>query len=163
MLDPALQAGQRLLHPMFIGGGMVQGVINITNSIIQQGKNIGGGQFFPMRTESGDVAGEGMVETQQAKSGLALGAIRARFSRQIRDHGGQFGITVVGITAGDTIGQTVVAALVILLQNGIQITAVCVHRPVQDARQIAKFPVRPDEADRRPGDGAADQGINNAR
>jgi hypothetical protein len=68
MLDPALQAGQSLLHPLFIGGGMVQGVINITDSIIQQGEDIRRGQFFPMRAESGDVAGEGMVETQQRKA-----------------------------------------------------------------------------------------------
>ena len=35
--------------------------------------------------------------------------------------------------------------------------------PVQHPRQVAEFPVRPDEADRCPGDGAADQRINDTR
>ena len=41
--------------------------------------------------------------------------------------------------------------------------AVRVHCPVQHPRQVAEFPVRPDEADRCPGDGAADQRINDTR
>ena len=51
----------------------------------------------------------------------------------------------------------------ILLQNRVQIAAVRVHCPVQHPRQVAEFPVRPDEADRCPGDGAADQRINDTR
>lgn len=116
-----------------------------------------------MRAEGGDVAGEGMIETQQAKGGLALCGIRPWFRRQVRDDGSQLSIAVVGVTACDTVGQPVVAALVVLLQDGIQITAVRVHRAIQHPWQVAEFPVRPDEAHRRPGDGAADQRINDAR
>lgn len=46
MMDPALQAVQSLLHPLFIRGGMVQGVIHITDCIIQQGEDFRRGQFF---------------------------------------------------------------------------------------------------------------------
>ncbi len=62
MMDPALQAVQSLLHPLFIRGGMVQGVIHITDCIIQQGEDFRRGQFFPMRAKSGDVAGERVVK-----------------------------------------------------------------------------------------------------
>ncbi len=124
MVDPALQAGQRLLHSLFIRWGMMQGIIDIADRIIEQGEDVRRGQFFPMRAESGNVAGEGMIETQQAKGGLALGGIRPWFRRQVRDDGSQFSVAVVGVTACDTVGQPVVAALVVLLQDGIQITAV---------------------------------------
>lgn len=62
MMDPALQAVQSLLHPLFIRGGMMQGVIHITDCIIQQGEDFRRGQFFPMRAKSGDVAGERVVK-----------------------------------------------------------------------------------------------------
>ncbi len=62
MMDPALQAVQSLLHALFIRGGMMQGVIHITDCIIQQGEDFRRGQFFPMRAKSGDVAGERMVK-----------------------------------------------------------------------------------------------------
>lgn len=115
MVDPALQAGQRLLHPLFIRWGMMQGIIHIADRIIEQGEDVRRGQFFPMRAESGNVAGEGMIETQQAKGGLALGGIRPWFRRQVRDDGSQLSIAVVGVTACDTVGQPVVAATVVLL------------------------------------------------
>ncbi len=51
----------------------------------------------------------------------------------------------------------------ILLENGVQIPAVGIHRLIEYPRQITEPPVRPDKAHRSPGNGAADQGINDAR
>ena len=66
------------------------------------------------------------------------------------------------ITSGNAVSQTVIASLVVLFKNGIQIAAVGIHRPVQDARQITKTPVGPDKTHCRPGDGTAEQRIDHA-
>jgi hypothetical protein len=69
----------------------------------------------------------------------------------------------MGIAAGNAIGQAVIASLVILLENGIEVSAVGVDSLVQHPRQIAELPVWPDKAHRRPGDRAANQRIENTR
>ena len=69
----------------------------------------------------------------------------------------------MGVAPGNAVRQSVIASLMILLQNGIQIAAVGVKCPLQHARKVAKAPVRPDEAHRRPGNGAADQRVDNTR
>ena len=66
------------------------------------------------------------------------------------------------ITAGNPVLQAVSFTVVILLQDLLQITAVCLHGAVNHQRQLAVFPVRPDITDSKPGESAADQGIDDA-
>ena len=64
VLDPGLQTIKRLLHPLFVGGRVVQRIINVADGIIKQGQNFRSREFFPVRAERGNIAGKGMVQAQ---------------------------------------------------------------------------------------------------
>ena len=66
------------------------------------------------------------------------------------------------VATGYPVSQAVIAPLVVLLQDCVKVSTVGVHCPVYHARQIAETPVRPDKADRSPGNRTANQGIDHA-
>ena len=67
------------------------------------------------------------------------------------------------VTASDAIGKTVIATLVILFEDGVQIAAVGINRTRQHPREVAELPVRPDKTDGKPGDTTPYQRVDNAR
>lgn len=67
------------------------------------------------------------------------------------------------VATRDAIGETVIAPLMVLLKDGIQIATVGVKRALQHHRQPAKTPVGPDKANGTPRDSAADYRIHHAR
>ena len=67
------------------------------------------------------------------------------------------------LTVGDTVCQTIVTPLMVLLENSIKITTVSVGSPFNHPRQITKTPVWPDKTNSSPRDGTADQRIYHAR
>ena len=71
-MDNALgQFVQSLLNTRFIGWPVMKCVIDITDGIIQQGEDTRVGEFLTVGTQRGNIAGKGMVQTEQAERCLA--------------------------------------------------------------------------------------------
>ena len=61
---------QRLLNARLIGRSVMKCVIDITDGIIEQVENARVGEFLTVGTERRNIAGEGMVQAEQAERSL---------------------------------------------------------------------------------------------
>lgn len=125
---------QRVLNARLIGWSVMKRVIDIAYGVIQQGEDGRVSQFLTVGTQRRNIAGEGMVQTEQAESRFPNFCRGARLRGHVRDHRSQFSITVMRIATRDTISQTVIATLMILLKDGIKVSTVRIHRPVYHTR-----------------------------
>lgn len=62
---------QRLLNARLIGRSVMKCVIDITDGVIEQIENARVGEFLAVGTERGNIAGERMVQAEQAERRLA--------------------------------------------------------------------------------------------
>ena len=91
-----------------------------------------------------------------------LGGVFVRFAVDVGDGAAELCRLFVGLAADDAVGEVVAAAVLQLSQNVAQVGGVAADGGAGGVRQRQVAPVRPEVCYRRPGDAAADEGVEQA-
>ncbi|MNE29774.1 hypothetical protein D3C80_1232650 [compost metagenome] len=103
-----------------------------------------------------------MRQRQAAKADIRLAAKVAGLQQHAGQGGGQRGVGVVRVAAGQAVGEVVALAAGVLLDDLPQVAAVAAQGTGHHSVQAPALPVGEDQEHRQAGDQAAEQGIDQA-
>ena len=120
------------------------------------------GQAFTVRAEAGQVVEQGVREDQEAKAGLGIPAEVAGLQQHVRQRGRERRIGIVRVAPGQSIGQVVTLAALVLVHDLAQVVGAAAQGIGDHLVEATALPVRQDQEDCGGGDQAAQQGIDQA-
>ncbi len=119
--------------------------------------------FAAVCAEGGDVAGQGVAGFEQGKAGLQAVGEFCGFAAHVGKGAAEGGGVFVGAAAGDAVFYVVAGfAGFEAFGNFLEVCAAAAYGKGGGAFERKVFPVWPQVADRRPGKGCADNGVDDA-